>query len=339
MDKNNISRRDFFKAGITAGVAAAGSSLLSSCSTVLKAGEGEKKQAYNAKGLPTTMLGKTGVRIPRICFGLGSRFCEITSPDEATKILNYALDNGFYYWDTAWVYQNNTLGVVSEERLGETVALRRNEIFLSSKVTSRNVDEAMRQIETSLKRLRTDHLDQLMIHDIQDRDIPKFKEKDNLVNLVTRLRDEKLTRFIGFSGHSSAEALTHMAEMGVFDTMLVAMNHWRAENGYKREELAIPAARRQGMGVLLMKAVRPKETVPGITGDDLVRFALSIKEADALVLGMDSISIVKRNLDILRHFEPLSPKEMERIAGHIAPFFRNKDLPWMRPAYCDGNWV
>lgn len=336
MSKKDISRRDFFKFGISAGVAAVGSSVLSGCNKILKTGSKEYK--YNAKTLPTTILGKTGVRIPRICFGTGSRFCEVVSPDEATKILNYALDNGLYYWDTAWAYQNNKLGIVSEERLGETVEQRRNEIFLSTKVTSRNIDEAMRQIETSLKRLRTDRLDQLMIHDIQDQDIEEFKKEENLVKLVTRLRDEKLTRFIGFSGHSSAEAMKHMAELGIFDTMLIAMNHWRAEKGYKREELAIPAARRQGMGVLLMKAIRPKETIPGINGDDLVRFALSIEEAHALVLGMDSMEIVKRNLDILHNFEPMSNEEKQKIVAHLSPFFKHRNLPWMNAGYCDGNW-
>ncbi len=336
MTKKKISRRDFFKYGISAGAVAVGSSILPGCNKILKAIQ--KKYVYNARGLPTIILGKTGVRIPRICFGLGSRFCEIVTPDEATEVLNYALDNGLYYWDTAWAYQNNKLGIVSEERLGETVEQRRNEIFLSTKVTSRNMDEAMRQIETSFKRLRTDRLDQLMIHDIQDEDIEGFKQEENLVKLIMRLRDEKLTRFIGFSGHASAEAMKHMAELGVFDTMLIAMNHWRGEKGFKRQELAIPAARRQGMGVLLMKAVRPKETVPGITGDDLVRFALSIEEAHALVLGMDSMEIVKRNLNILRNFEPMSEEEKQRIASHISPFFKHKDLPWMSPSYCDGNW-
>ena len=336
MNKDNMSRRDFFKFGISAGTAVLGNNLLPGCRKILKSEN--NKCHYDAKGLQTIILGKTGVRIPRICFGLGSRFCEIVSPEEATKILNYALDNGIYYWDTAWVYQNNKLGIISEERLGETVEKRRDEIFLSTKVTSRNVDEAMRQLETSFKRLRTDRLDQLMIHDVQDTDIETFKQKENLIKLLIRLRDEKVTRFIGFSGHASAEAMKYMAELGVFDTMLIAMNHWRGEKGHKREELAIPAARRQGMGVLLMKSVRPKETVPGITGDDLVRFALSIEEAHALVLGMDSMEIVQRNLNILRNFTPMSNEEKQRIAAYISPFFKNPNLPWMNPTYCDGNW-
>ncbi|MBV5348700.1 aldo/keto reductase, partial [bacterium] len=102
--------------------------------------------------------GKTGVRVPRIVCGLGSRFCHLDDDDEAQRLLNYTLDNGLYYWDTAYAY-DNTIGVppgkkrssrlvTSEERLGPAVKARRNEIFLSTKVTSRDPNVAMRQIET-----------------------------------------------------------------------------------------------------------------------------------------------------------------------------------------------
>lgn len=336
MSHRNITRREFFKLGIGAGVAATGGNFLTSCSKYFVTDK--IKHQYDAKGLPTVILGKTGVRVPLICFGSGSRFCEITSPDETTKILNHALDNGLYYWDTAWAYQNNKLGIASEERLGLVVEKRRNEIFLSSKITSRNLDEAKRQLEISLTRLRTDRLDQLMIHDIQDPDIIGFKQKDSILKFVTQLKEQKVTRFIGFSGHTSAESMKHMADLGVFDTMLIALNHWRGERGHKREELAIPAAQKQGMGILLMKVVRPKETIPGLNGDDLVRFALSIKEAHAIVLGIDSMEILNKNLNILRNFTPMSDNEKKRITAQISPFLNNQNLSWMNSGYHDGNW-
>lgn len=69
-------------------------------------GPGKNKAPYDAKGLPTTELGKTGVIIPKMVLGLGSRFCHIDEDEEAYEMLNYALDNGFYYWDTAHAYDN-----------------------------------------------------------------------------------------------------------------------------------------------------------------------------------------------------------------------------------------
>lgn len=335
MENSNFSRRKFIKG---AGLLVAGTGLLPSCSIFRMTGSESK---YDAKGLPTAVLGKTGVRIPRIAIGLGSRFCTIKSTEEAHQMLNYALDNGLYYWDTAWAYENKNLGITSEERLGEVVGVRRNEIFLSTKVTSRDPNEAMRQIESSLKRLKTDHLDMLKIHDVQTMaDVSKLSEKGNLIEMLIRLKEQKITRFIGFSGHTEAAALKAMAEKGVFDSMLMAMNHWNlATNPQKRQELAIPAAKAQGMGVMLMKVIRPRETIKTLDPKDLVRYGLSLKGPDGIVLGMDSLDVVKSNLEILRNFKPMDEAKMNEMAMQLSPFYNHENLPWMKPGYSDGNWV
>ncbi|MCK7476216.1 MAG: aldo/keto reductase [Candidatus Moduliflexus flocculans] len=74
---------------------------------------------YDAKGLPTAVLGKTGVAVPRIGVGLGQPLCAVADEDEAQRILQAALDHGFYYWDTAYNYTNKS--IVSEERLGRVL--------------------------------------------------------------------------------------------------------------------------------------------------------------------------------------------------------------------------
>jgi len=270
--------------------------------------------------------------------GLGSRFCTIAKEEEATGLLSFALDNGLYYWDTAHIYENTDLGVISEERLGTVIKNRRKEVFLSTKVTSRNPDEAMRQIEKSLKRLQTDHLDILKIHDIQQKDLEILRTKGNLIDLISRLKEQKVTRFIGFSGHSEASALKSMAETGIFDTMLIAMNQW-AGNTEKRQENAIPAAKARGMGVMMMKVVRPRETVKTLQPRDLIRYALSLKGPDGLVLGMDSLEVVKSNLELLRNFKPMDPEEMNQFAMQLTPFYHHASLPWQKPGYSDGYWI
>ena len=224
MDNSHHSRRKFIKGTIGTGLLVAGPGILPSFA-IFPASKPEF--AYDAKGLPTTILGKTGVRIPRMALGLGSRFCNIETTDEAHRILNYALDNGMYYWDTAWAYVNQKTGVISEERLGEVVGVRRREIFLSTKVTSRDPDEAMRQIEMSLKRLKTDNLDMLKIHTVlSEEDVAKISEKGNLLDILTRMKEQKVNRFIGFSGHANAAALKLMVDKGIFDSMLMAINHY-----------------------------------------------------------------------------------------------------------------
>jgi len=335
MENPNFSRRKFIKG---TGLLVAGTGLLPSCSIFRMTGSDSK---YDAKGLPTAMLGSTGVRIPRIAIGLGSRFCTIEKADDALQLLTFALDNGLYYWDTAWAYENKKLGFTSEERLGEVLKSRRNEVFISTKVTSRDPNEAMRQIESSLKRLKTDHLDMLKIHDVQTvADVAKLSEKGNLIDMLIKLKEQKITRFIGFSGHTEAAALKVMAEKGVFDSMLMAMNHYnQATNPQKRLELAIPAAKENGLGVMLMKIIRPRETIKTLDPQDLVRYGLSLKGPDGIVLGMDSLEVVKSNLEILRNFKPMDEARMKEMAMQLTPFYNHENLPWMKQGYCDGNWA
>lgn len=335
MENPNFSRRKFIRG---TGLLVAGAGLLPSCTIFRMSGS---SSAYDAKGLPTAILGSTGVRIPRIAIGLGSRFCTIEKADDALQLLTFALDNGLYYWDTAWAYENKKLGFTSEERLGEVVGTRRNEIFLSTKVTSRDPDEAMRQIESSLKRLKTDHLDMLKIHDVQTvADVAKLSEKGNLIELLIKLKEQKITRFIGFSGHTEAAALKSMAEKRVFDSMLMAMNHYnQATNPQERLELAIPAAKENGLGVMLMKIIRPRETIKTLDPRDLVRYGLSLKGPDGIVLGMDSLEVVKSNLEILRNFKPMEEAKMKEMTMQLTPFYNHENLPWMKPGYNDGNWA
>ena len=332
------SRRTFLKGTLGAG-------LLLSAPTVLPAYSmfriSKPVQNYDAKGLLTAKLGKTGVTIPRIAIGLGSRFCTIQSAEEAFNMLTYALDNGLYYWDTAYSYDNKALGFSSEQRLGEVVKTRRNEIFLSTKVTSRDPDEAMRNIETSLKRLQTDHLDILKIHNVLSvEEVNKLSAKGGMIDLLHKLKEQGICRFIGFSGHTEAEALRLMTERGKFDTMLFAMNHYNgATNPQNRQELVIPAAKAKGMGVMMMKVIRPKETIKTLIPSDLVRYALSLDGPDGIVVGMDSMEVVKSNIEILRNFKPLPEDRMKQLAMELSPFYHHHQLPWMQPGYQDGNWA
>ena len=341
----DFTRRDFIKGIVGAGISLAATDSMASITTDMA----KVKNPYDAKGLPTVKFGNTGVIIPKIVLGLGSRFCHIEEEEEAHEMLNYALDNGFYYWDTAHIY-DNTIAVppgktkspkhiVSEERMGEVVKYRRKEIFLSTKVTDRDPDKSMKQIELSLKRLNTDCLEMLKIHEVKSiEDVDQMSKKGHLIDILHKLKEEGVTRHIGFSGHGDAQALKEMANRGNFDSMLVAMNHYNPKPQQPRQEEVIPEGKKKKMGVLLMKAVRPKETIPGLNIPDLVRYALSLKGPDAVVIGMDSKAVVDSNLEILRDFKKLSPDRMKELAIQLEPFYRHENLPWMQDNYIDGMW-
>lgn len=333
--KSRYSRRKFIRQTLSAGAAIAGSQIAFSAATDQKSTGNDRKNIYDAKGLPTVILGKTGVRIPRMAIGLGSRFLNIKTLDEALAMCTFALDNGLYYWDTAHDYVNTESGAISEERLGHIVKNRRNEIFLSTKVAARDPEKAKAQIEESLKRLQTDHLDMLKIHAVESvDDVKEITKKGGVLDVISKLKEDGVTRFIGFTGHSSATALTQMVETGRFDSMLFAMNNYTT--GEDRQGMIFPAAKAKGMGIMMMKTVRPKETIQGLDPQQLVRFALSLEGPTGVIVGMDSKKVVQSNLDLLRNFKPMNQSEKEKYAVLLNPYFRHENLAWMQPGYRDG---
>lgn len=293
-----------------------------------------KKGKYDAKGLPTRVLGKTGVAVPLIVIGGGSRFCSVKDPDEGAAILNYAVDHGFYYLDTAHDYGYE--GVISEERYGLVLKHRRDEIFLATKVQKRTYDDAMKDIEESLGRLQTDRLDLLQIHNVQMLDdVEKIGAKDSVLKALHKMKDEKVTRFIGYSGHLSAESMAAMAERYDFDTMLIALNHYEERKG-DFEKQAVPAAADRDMGVLAMKVIRPRETVEGVKPEDLIRYALSLPHVHAAVIGTDSLDVLKKNIQLVKNYKPMTQEAMRDMRSVLSPFFAGRNLRWMSPGYSDG---
>jgi uncharacterized protein len=331
MSPKRIRRRDFLKT--MAAAAAAGAATAKPLRGTALAGPGP----YDAKGLPTAVLGKTGVAVPRIGIGLGSRFCAVEDEDKAQEILRAALDHGFYYWDTAANYANKA--IVSEERLGRVLERRRKEVFLATKFEERSYDGVMRQLEQSLKRLRTDHLDLYQVHLVESMaDLDALGLPGGALEALRKIKDQKIARFVGFSGHLDAAAMAEAARRHDFDTMLIALNHYEERRG-DFEGGAIPAAAGRKMGVMIIKAIRPRETVAGLDPADLLRYALTLPLVHAAVVGTDSVDVVRKNAALLRGFKPLSPEEMSKLAVKLEPFYAGRGVPWMRPGYRDGEAV
>src|SRR5579859_7929125 len=116
--------------------------------------------AAAATTIPTRSFGKTGMQVSSLGFGSGSRFMMYEQEDKALEALSRAIELGITYIDTAHNYGNGK----SEERIGKLMATRRKDVTLATKIPGRKADQARRQLELSLKRLQTDHLDVLHIH-------------------------------------------------------------------------------------------------------------------------------------------------------------------------------
>src|SRR4051812_48915540 len=159
----------------------------------------------DAKRVPRRQLGATGVEVSVLALGGVIGMQLPPSPDhDPSGLAEQALDLGITYFDTAPSYNNGQ----SETNYGPVVARRRGEIFLATKTGDRSRDGTLRSIEQSLKRLKTDHVDLLQIHGVSDRDdLAAWGKPGGVVTAMRKLRDEKVIRFLGVTGHDSAEAL------------------------------------------------------------------------------------------------------------------------------------
>lgn len=276
--------------------------------------------------LPTRPLGKTGITVPILGFGSGSRFLMYEEEGDAIAALDRAIELGVTYVDTANSYGNGK----SEERIGKALAGRRGEVTLATKIGARKGDDARRQIEESLKRLRTDRLDVLHIHALSGLDdLAAIEAPDGVLKAVYEARDQKVARAIGITCHAAPEALKAALERHDFDCAQMALNAALArmaegQGGMKAtpmagggfEELALPVARRKGMGVIAMKVFGQDQIVGAAPIDELIRYALSLPVSLAS-LGMPKRAFIERNVAVARAFTPMSDADRKRLSGSI----------------------
>jgi aryl-alcohol dehydrogenase-like predicted oxidoreductase len=239
----------------------------------------------DAPKLGSRPFGKTGMSVSILGFGSGSRFMMYEREDQAIEALHRAIDLGITYIDTAHSYGDGK----SEERIGRVMATRRAEVTLATKIGARKADDARRQIELSLKRLRTDRLDVLHIHALSGpEDLAAIEARGGVLEALLEARDQKITRAIGITCHAAPSALKSALERHDFDCTQMALNAAMARMAEGRggmkatpmasggfEELALPVASRKGMGVIAMKVFGQDQIVGAAPIDRLLTYACS----------------------------------------------------------------
>ena len=146
--------------------------------------------------------------MPILAFGGGTRFLMYEPEEAGLAALNRAIDVGITYVDTAIDYGDGK----SETRVGKVMSTRRQEVFLATKIPgrARTRDAALKEVEASLKRLQTDHVDLLHIHSLGDEaDLAKIEAPDGVLKALYELRGQKVARFIGMTSHT-AVSYTHL---------------------------------------------------------------------------------------------------------------------------------
>ena len=271
-----------------------------------------------AAALPTRPFGKSGLQVTCLAFGCGSRFLMYEQEAVAVEVLNGAVDQGIRYLDTAVGYGDGE----SERRVGLLMRTRRKDVILATKIprTARTRDAALRQVEASLKRLQTDHVDVLHLHDLTDaQDLAAIEAPDGAMKALYELRSQKVTRAIGMTSHTDGAVMAKAIEQNDLDCVQMAMNPARA---LQFEELALPAAKKEGLGVILMKVTSQEKLVGAGPGkadmSSLLRYALSLP-VSTVVVGMPKREFIAENIAIARGFTPMTEQEIDRVRKSVAP--------------------
>jgi uncharacterized protein len=265
--------------------------------------------------MPQRVLGRTGVKVSILAMGCGSRYL-MYSADQASAVLEKVIASGINYLDTAVGYGEGE----SETRVGRVMATRRKDVFLATKVPTRarTRDAALKEVEGSLKRLQTDHLDLLHLHSLGDEsDLAKIEAPDGAIKALYELREQKVTRFIGMTSHTDGAVMAKAIERNDLDCVQMAMNPARAA---RFEELALPAANRKNLGVILMKVTGQDKLMEdgGADTASLLRYAWSLPISTA-VCGMPKLEFLEANVATAKAYSaPLPPAEMEKLRQQLA---------------------
>ncbi|HVR71011.1 MAG TPA: aldo/keto reductase [Vicinamibacteria bacterium] len=299
--RDTVSRREFLEK----------TSLAAAALPALAAGA---RAAEAAAAMPRRTLGRTGVSVPILAMGCGSRFLMYPA-EQATAVLEKAIGLGITYLDTAIDYGAGE----SETRVGRVMVTRRKDVFLATKVPTRarTRDAALQEVEASLKRLQTDHVDLLHLHSLgQEDDLAKIEAKDGAIKALYELRDQKVARFIGMTSHTDGATMAQAIERNDLDCVQMAMNPARVL-GF--EPLALPAAKKKDLGVILMK-VTGQERLLGADGADpaaLLRYAWTLPVA-TVVCGMPKLEFLDANVASARAFTPMPQTEIDALRTQLA---------------------
>ena len=267
-------------------------------------------------------FGKTGAHLPILSLGCQRLVDEEgCSEEQAMAILNMALDRGICYFDTAWIYS----GGQSEERVGLVARHRRKEMWIASKTWDTSRDGARRQLEQSLRRLQTDHVDEWRLHNVWGFDrLDAMTAKGGALEAAIQARDEGLVRFISISGHSDPQVQVEALRRFPFDTVLVAvsvLDHFI----YSFAEEFLPVANSLSVGVVGMKVIGYRALAH--VADRALRYAMGLP-VTTVIPGCSTMAQLEANLAVAESFTPLSGPERLQLFREVLPMVLPRHMPW-----------
>jgi len=277
-----------------------------------------KATVTSSLDIPTRPFGRSGERVSAL--GLGGWHVGLPNSDRAAvRLIHTAIDAGITFLDNAWDYNDG----LSETRMGQAIADRRDRVFLMTKVCTHGRDGkvAMRQLEESLRRLRTDHLDLWQIHEVVFDDEPdRHFAKGGTVEALERARKEGKVRYLGFTGHKSPALHLAMLSRGfAWDACQLPLNCFDATfRSFEREVL--PVLEAQGIAAIGMKSLGGDARFVSdgvVRAEEALAYAMSLPVA-TVVSGIDTPRVLEQNLSVARGFKPLTARARDALRKRVA---------------------
>jgi aryl-alcohol dehydrogenase-like predicted oxidoreductase len=276
--------------------------------------------------LQTRELGKTGVQVAII--GIGGYHLGLPKDEqESVRIVRTALDHGLNFMDNCWDYNNGK----SEERMGKALQEGyRQKAFLMTKLDGRTATATREQLEQSLRRLRTDVIDLVQIHEvIRDDDPEKCFAKGGTIEALLAAKQAGKLRFIGFTGHKDPRIHRHMIETAKshgfhFDTVQMPLNVLDAHYRSFEKEI-VPLAVQEGIGVLGMKSLAAGLILKAGVADPIecLRYSMSVPGISLTITGCDSMGVLEQALYLAATFKPMDDAERTALLARTADAAQN----------------
>src|ERR1700740_1778770 len=313
--KPGSSRRDFIRRALVGGAISGALSRTVSSLAQSESGTVDRRR-----------LGRVGIEISILGLGLGGAFMDAyeNRVEAGHATLESALAKAINYWDTARGYGP------SEGMIAPVLARNRNRVFLASKSDSRDYDGFKRDLEESLRVLRTDYIDLYQLHDLRLRESSNLSEiESGAVRAAREAKEQKNIRAFGITGHSGASLLIECIKRFDPDTVLTVFLATRPENGRFENEL-LPLARSRRMGVVAMKTIRYGRPA-GVPAGGLLRYTLSLNGVHSTIIGLDTPAHLTANVAVTSGFKAMKNAERDEFHGQARGVLATVEQPGEKP--------
>lgn len=280
------------------------------------------------KLLPLRTLGRTGEAVTML--GVGGAHLGDLSERDAQATIEIALQGGVRFFDTAEMYQSGG----SETHIGKLLTPKyRDVIYLMSKTTARNAEDARRHLEDSLRRLKTDYLDLWQVHAVRgSKDVDECIA-NGVFEVMAEAKESNKVRHIGFTGHRQPEGHLRVLEKSdIFDTCQMPIN--LADPSYSSFiEQVLPKLVKRNIGAIAMKSLanggffggsshgqpgnNPKIVPNRVSIAEAISFAWSLP-VSVLVTGFNNPQQMQEKITLANSFVAMDEQQRQALIEKVA---------------------